>query len=75
MESLEPEPDDNIFIESPLNRTTSVCFKLSNKVKFFSPFNAYFTKESDPEFTVSPKRGELEPVGREPKNFIVSFMP
>jgi hypothetical protein len=33
LESLEPEPDDTISIESPLNRTTSVCFKLSNKIK------------------------------------------
>ena len=75
LECLEPEPDDHIFIESPLNRTTSVCFKLSNKIKFFSAFTAYFTKDSDPEFSVTPKSGELEPIGREPKNFVVSFMP
>jgi len=54
MESLEPNSDDTIYIESPLNKTSSVSFKLINKIKEFSQFKAYFTKESDPEFTVIP---------------------
>lgn len=31
LESFEPEEDDVIVIESPLNKTTSVTFKLTNK--------------------------------------------
>ena len=75
LESLEPEPDDVICIESPLNKTTSVSFRLSNKLKVFSYFQAYFSKDSDNDFSVSPKEGELEPFGREPRIFTVSFSP
>ncbi len=31
--------------------------------------------DSDSEFSILPKSGELEPLGREGKNFIVSFTP
>ena len=31
--------------------------------------------DSDSEFNILPKSGELEPLGREGKNFIVSFTP
>ena len=52
------------MIESPLNKTTSVAFKLTNRSKTFAPFNAYFKSESDSEFLVSPKTGMLEPFGK-----------
>jgi len=48
---------------------------LTNKAKEYANFIAYFTPDSDPEFTIMPKSGELEPAGREGKNFILSFTP
>jgi hypothetical protein len=47
-----------IIISSPLNKTTSVSFKLTNKVKSYSKFTAGFSAESDPEFSVMPKQFE-----------------
>ena len=55
--------------------TNSVCFKLTNRFKYSATFAAYFTPDSDPEFSIMPKSGELDPVGRDGKNFIVSFTP
>ncbi len=75
LEATEPDEDDHIVIYSPLNKTTSVSFKLTNRYKQYSPFVTYFTPDSDPEFTIMPKSGELEPFGREGKNFIISFTP
>lgn len=75
LEAEEPDEDDIIVIQSPLNQTSSISFRLSNRYKQYSPFVAYFTPDSDPEFSVLPKSGELEPFGREGKNFIISFTP
>jgi hypothetical protein len=75
LESSPPEEDDIIQISSPMNKTTSVSFKLNNRNKAYTPFQAYFSPDSDPEFGVMPKSGELEPVGRDGKNFVVSFTP
>jgi len=33
LEAFEPKPDDIITISSPLNKTTSVSFKLTNNKK------------------------------------------
>lgn len=74
VEATEPKEDDLIIISSPLHRTTSVSFKLTNKSKGYAGFLAQFTPDSDPEFTVMPKEGELEPYGRE-GTFIISFTP
>jgi len=38
LESTEPDEDDIINIYSPLNRTSSVSFKLANRFKNFSTF-------------------------------------
>ena len=75
MESTTPAEDDLITIYSPLNRTSNISFKLANRFKKFSNFEAYFTPESDPEFSIIPKNGELEPLGREGTSFIISFTP
>lgn len=75
MESTEPEQDDIIQIYSPLHKTTSVSFKLSNRYKAIADFKAYFTYDSDPEFSVIPKQGVLEAYGKEGSIFIVSFTP
>lgn len=74
-EALDPEVDDSIVIQSPLNKTSSVSFKLSNHLKSFADFNAFFTTDSAAEFTVYPKNGQLEPYGKDGTNFIVSFTP
>lgn len=75
LEATEPDEDDIIHIFSPINKTSSVSFRLSNRYKSYSPFTAFFSPDSDPEFSVMPRTGELEPYGREGKNFIVSFTP
>lgn len=74
-EATEPDEDDVLTIYSPMYVTNSVCFKLTNRFKYSATFAAYFTPDSDPEFSIMPKSGELDPVGRDGKNFIVSFTP
>lgn len=75
LEATEPKEDDLIVISSPLHRTTSVSFKLTNRHKHYAPFVAQFTPDSDPEFTIMPKSGDLEPYQREGTTFIISFTP
>jgi hypothetical protein len=75
LEAMEPEVDDVIIIQSPLQKTSSVSFKLTNHMRTFAEFNAYFTADSAAEFVVYPKTGLLEPYGKEGTNFIVSFTP
>lgn len=75
LEATEPDEDDVIQIFSPINKTSSVSFRLANRYKNYSPFTAFFSPDSDPEFSVMPRTGDLEPYGREGKNFIVSFTP
>lgn len=74
-EALEPEVDDVIVIQSPLHKTSSVSFRLTNHMKTVAEFNAFFTSDSAPEFVVYPKTGLLEPYGKDGTNFIVSFTP
>lgn len=74
-EALEPEVDDVIIIQSPLHKTSSVSFRLTNHMKTFAEFSAFFTTDSAPEFVVYPKSGLLEPYGKDGTNFIVSFTP
>ncbi len=64
MESTTPDPDDTIVITSPLNKTSSISFKLTNYTKYGAEFTSGFTAESDSEFTVVPKSGILEPYGK-----------
>ena len=59
LEASEPDVDDIITIYSPLNKTASVSFKLTNRYKSVAEFTAFFSAESDPEFQVLPKSGEL----------------
>ena len=75
IESTIPDEDDTLVVYSPLNTTRSVSFKLTNRSKSFATFNAFFTPESDPEFTILPRTGELEPLGREGTTFVISFTP
>jgi len=75
LEATQPDEDDTLKIYSPLNSTRSVSFKLTNRYKCFASFNAFFTPDSDPEFNIMPRSGELEPLGREGRNFIISFTP
>ena len=63
-EALDPEVDDVIIIQSPLHKTSSVSFKLSNHMRTFAEFNSFFTPDSAPEFVVYPKTGLLEPYGK-----------
>lgn len=51
-EATEPQVDDIININSPLQKTSSVSFKLTNHIKQHSPFQAYFAEGSAPEFGI-----------------------
>jgi len=64
LEATPPNADDVIMIRSPMNKTSSVTFKLTNIAKRAAPFKAYFTPESDSEFTVIPKTGLLSKHGQ-----------
>lgn len=75
LEALDPDVDDTIVIESPINKSHSVAFKLTNQLRAFAEFEAFFTPESNSCFTVSPTQGVLEPFGREGTTFIVTFSP
>lgn len=75
LDAQEPEEDDTIIIESQMNKTASVAFKLTNQFKAFAEFDAKFTPDSDSTFQVSPAHGVLEPYGREGTTIIVSFTP
>jgi len=86
LESLEPEVDDIIEIESPLNKPASVCFRLCNNSAAYAEFDAFFDAESSNEFSISPQAGVLEPApagaeniaisgGQKGTPFIVTFLP
>ena len=75
LESTDPAVDDTIVIESQLNHTSSVSFKLSNQFRERSPFRCEFTTGSSSVFTVFPTVGAFEPYGGEPTSFVVSFTP
>jgi primase-polymerase (primpol)-like protein len=66
---MVPPPDDQFEILSEINKATSVMFRLNNRVKSHAKFKAYFTSDSDMEFSISPKSGDLEPFGREGSQF------
>jgi hypothetical protein len=75
LEALDPDVDDTIIIESQINKSHSVAFKLTNQLKAFAEFEAFFTPESNSCFSVMPTQGVLEPFGREGTQFVVTFSP
>jgi hypothetical protein len=75
LEASEPDIDDIIKIESPLNRTSSVSFKIHNQFMTHAPFTAEFTSSSSLAFTVSPSSGNLEPYGKDGQELVISYTP
>lgn len=75
LEATEPSPDDTINIESTINQTSSVSFKLCNQFRERTSFRCEFTLTSSPVFSVFPLSGELDAYGENGTNFIVSFTP
>jgi len=75
LESTTPDPDDTIYLTAPLGKTTSVAFRLTNITKMATEFQGDFTPESDSEFSVLPKTGLLDALGKDGTQFIVSFTP
>lgn len=51
---LEPEVDDTIHIYSKVNEIATVNFKFNNIDNESLPFSAFFTCDSDLEFSISP---------------------
>lgn len=54
---LAPPLDDKFEIVAAINKPASVKFRLTNRLKSYSKYNAYFTSDSCIDFTVSPKNG------------------
>jgi hypothetical protein len=71
----EPEVDDLILIESPLNKSASVAFRLTNATPAYAEFEAFFAAESAYEFSVSPTSGVLEPAGKQGTTFVITYRP
>jgi len=71
----EPEVDDLIVIESPLNKSASVAFRLTNATAAYAEFEAYFAADSAYEFAVSPTSGVLEPAGKQGTPFVITYRP
>ena len=75
LEAGEPQPDDVIYIESPIHKTAQVQFKLCNAFDEDAPFQAYFSADSASVFTVSPGSGILTRAGTAGTLFTVSYTP
>lgn len=75
LEATEPEVDDTISIQSPLNKPASVAFRLCNHTNAYAEFDAFFDAESAYEFTVQPTSGVLEPSGTTGTTFIITYKP
>jgi len=71
----EPDVDDLIVIESPLNKSASVAFRLTNATAAYAEFEAYFAADSAYEFAVSPTSGVLEPAGKQGTPFVITYRP
>jgi hypothetical protein len=74
---LVPPPpiDDTIFIEASLQKPSSVTFALRNRLDRDVHFQAYFTKESTSEYSVSPKSGVLKPGSPEENGLTITYQP
>jgi len=58
---LPPDLDGTITLEAPVNGTATVGVPLRNVAPSASPFAAYFTADTTPEFSLAPARGTLLP--------------
>ncbi|KDO33411.1 hypothetical protein SPRG_02218 [Saprolegnia parasitica CBS 223.65] len=75
LDASDPVVDDVLTIESALNQTSSVAFKLTNQFREPAPFQAEFTAGSSQAFTVYPVEGILAPYGTEGTSFSIAFTP
>ena len=75
IEAKEGNVDDTITIEAAMGRPASIRFRLPYKGKLYTPFQAVFSQESDPCFSVFPLEGLLEPYSKLSTPFTVSFTP
>jgi hypothetical protein len=64
LESIDPDPDDIIHIQSSLGKKSSVSFKLHNVFTKHAKFVAYFSHDSTAEFSVEPREGFLDQSGK-----------
>lgn len=75
LDSLYPEPDDVIHLESNLHNTSTVTFRLKSNNMGYAPFSAFFSTGSSNAFTVSPSSGVLPPANSDGMPLNVSFSP
>ena len=74
-EAAEPAPDDIIYLEAAINKTSKVQFKLCNAFDDDAPFTAYFSQESSSVFSVAPMQGILPRAGTAGSLFTVGYTP
>lgn len=74
---LVPPPpiDDTIFIDASPQKPSSVTFSLRNRLDRDVHFEAYFTKESNLEYSVSPKSGIFKPGSPEENQLTITYQP
>lgn len=75
LEATDSSPDDILYIQSSLNKTAEISFKLNNIFTKTAEFISYFSHDSSAEFSVVPREGILDQAGRKGTNFIVSYLP
>jgi hypothetical protein len=75
LEATNPEPDDIIKLVAKVGDSDRVSFKINNRFLGFSPFQAYFTTNSSPHFSVTPSSGLLAPFDGDGTSFVVTFSP
>ncbi|EGR31281.1 hypothetical protein IMG5_114390, partial [Ichthyophthirius multifiliis] len=75
LEASPPNEDDVIILSAVVGKLDQASFKLTNRFKTFATFKAFFTEDSDFEFTVSPMSGLLEPYGKGGTHFLIKFSP
>lgn len=64
--------DGTIELVSRLNQNSVHEISLKNEFMGFADFRAAFTADTDPDWTVEPKEGNLS---KEPTNFLIKFRP
>lgn len=70
-----PEPDDTLVLRAAIGRTATLQLALNNQLHVYTPFRAWLTVDSAPEFNVTPMSGMLAPVTEEGSVFTVSYRP
>jgi len=76
LHSQDPTPDDVIVIRATgLHKDSVIGMRLNSLSKEAVDYEAYLSKESDPDFRVYPATGQLLPEGTEGTLICVAYKP